>query len=160
MFVCIYRNSSQFTEPEGSLPHSQAPATSSYPETDLSSPCIHIPLLEDPSTPGPSKWSLSLGSPHQNPLHTLPAPIRATCPAHLMLLDMITQIILGEYRSLSTSLCSFLHSPVTSSLLGPNILHSTIFLLTLILCSFLSVRDQVTHPYKTKGKITVLYIFE
>ena len=48
------------------------------------------------------------------------SPIRATCPTHL-LLDFITRTILGEhYRSLSSSLCSFLHSPVTSSLLGPN----------------------------------------
>jgi len=36
---------------------------------------------------------------------------------------------LGEqHRSLSSSLCSFLHSPVTSSLLGPNILLNTLFL--------------------------------
>jgi len=27
-----------------------------------------------------------------------------------------------EYKSFSSSLCSLLHSPVTSSLLGPNIL--------------------------------------
>jgi hypothetical protein len=41
------------------------------------------------------------------------SPIRATCPAHLILLDMITRTILGEeYRSLSSSLCSFLHSPL------------------------------------------------
>jgi hypothetical protein len=33
-----------------------------------------------------------------------------------------------EYRSLSSSLCSFLHSPVTSSLLGPNILLNPLFL--------------------------------
>jgi hypothetical protein len=34
--------------------------------------------------------------------------------------------ILGDkHRSLSSSLCSFLHSPVTSSMLGPNILLST-----------------------------------
>jgi len=36
-------------EPEGSLPHSQVPATYPYPEPDLSSPCPHIPLPEDPS---------------------------------------------------------------------------------------------------------------
>ena len=58
----------------------------------------------------------------------LRSPIRATCPAHLILLDFITRTILGEqYRSLSSSLCSFLHSPVTLSFLGPNILLKTIF---------------------------------
>ena len=42
--------------------------------------------------------------------------IRATCPVHLIL-DFITRTILGvQYRSLSSSLCSVLHSPVTSSL--------------------------------------------
>ena len=49
----------------------------------------------------------------------LPSPIRATCPAHLILLDFINRTILGEeQRSLSYSLCSFLHSHVTSSILG------------------------------------------
>ena len=45
------------------------------------------------------------------------SPIRATCLAHLILLDFITRKILGEkYRSLSPSLCSFLLYPVTSFL--------------------------------------------
>jgi hypothetical protein len=48
-------------------------------------------------------------------------------PVHLIILDFITRTILGEqYRSLSFSLCSFLHSPVISSLLDPNILLSTL----------------------------------
>jgi len=51
----------------------------------------------------------------------LSSPIRATCPAHLILLDFITRTILGEeHKSFSSSLCNLLHSPVTSSLLGPN----------------------------------------
>jgi hypothetical protein len=54
-----------------------------------------------------------------------PLPIHASCPVHLIFLDFITQTMLGEeYRSLSSLLCSFHHFPVTSSLLGPNILLS------------------------------------
>jgi hypothetical protein len=34
-------------DPEGSLPHSQLPATCLYPELDQSSPCSHVPLPED-----------------------------------------------------------------------------------------------------------------
>jgi hypothetical protein len=44
------------------------------------------------------------------------------------------------------------------SLLGPNILLSTLFSNTLNLCSSLKVRDKVSHPYKTRCKIIVLYI--
>ena len=41
----------------------------------------------------------------------LSSPIRATCPAHLILLDFITRTLLGEeYRSFSSSLCNLLHS--------------------------------------------------
>ena len=87
------------------------------------------------------------------------SPIRATCPVHLILLSFITRTILGEqYRSLSSSLCSFLHYPVTSSLFGPNILINTLFSNTLSLHSSLIVSDQDSHPHKTTSKIIVLYI--
>ena len=90
----------------------------------------------------------------------LSCPMRATCPAHLILLDYITCTLLGEeYRSLSSLLCSLLHSPITSSLLGPNILLNTTLSNTLSFLSSLNVSDQASHPYKTTGNIIVLYIF-
>jgi hypothetical protein len=59
----------------------------------------------------------------------------------------------------SSSLCSFLQPPVTSSLLGPNILVSTLFLNTLSLCSSLNVRYLVSHSWGTTGKIIAFFIF-
>ena len=75
-----------------------------------------------PSTPGSPKRFLSFRLPIKAQSTTFLTSIHATCPAHPMLLDFITRTLLGEeYKSLSSSLCSFQHSPVTSSLLTPNI---------------------------------------
>jgi hypothetical protein len=52
----------------------------------------------------------------------------------------------------------FLQPPVTSTFHGPNILLSALFRNTLSLCSAFNVRDRVSHPYRTTGNITVLYI--
>ena len=107
----------------------------------------------------PCIWvSQVVSFPQVSPPKPSPFQRSATCPAHLILLDFITWTLLGEkYRSLSTSLCSFLHSPVTLFQLETNILLNTLFLHTLRVHSFLNVRDQVSHPYKTTGKILVLY---
>ena len=83
------------------------------------------------------------------------SPIHETCSAHLIL-HLIT-LYLVNYKSWSSSLCNFLHSPFTFSFLG------CIFLSTQSQTSSAHVLplqwDHVTHPYKTTGKITVLYIF-
>ena len=85
----------------------------------------------------------------KNLYSTLSSPIRATCPAHLILLDYITRTKLGEeFKSFSSSLCSLLHSPVTSPSLGPNNILNTMFSSTLNFLSSLNVSDQVSHPYK------------
>jgi len=110
---------------------------------------IH-PNIIHPSKPRSPQWSPSLRFPHQDSIHPLSSPIRATCTAHLIVLDFITRTILGEvYKSFSSSLCNLLHYPVTSSLLGPNILLNTMFPNTLRFLSSRNVNDQVSHPYKS-----------
>jgi len=117
-----------------------------------------FPLPEDPSEYYPLIYSWvflqvvsSLRFSNQNPVCTS-LSICTTYPTHLFLLDLIIRIFVEEYRSLISSICSFLHSPVILSLLGPNIFLSTLFSNTLILHSSLSMSDQISHPYKTTGK--------
>ena len=78
--------------------------------------------------------------------------IRATCPTHLILLDLISRIIFGEnYRSVSSPVRRFLHSHVTPSLLSPNVLLTTLFSNTPSLRSSLNVSDQVLHPQREES---------
>jgi hypothetical protein len=94
----------------------------------------------------------SIRSPYKNPVCTSPVSHRA----HLIFLYLITRVIFGEQYSSFSFLCSLLQSPVTLSLLGSNIFLSTLFSNILNLFFTLSVRDQVSHPYKTTGKTTIL----
>ena len=90
-------------EPEGSLLHSQVPAIRPFPEPARSSPYPPHP------TSWRSLWMLSshlcLGLPSSlfpsgfptKTLYTpLLSPVRATCSAHVILLEFITRTVLGE----------------------------------------------------------------
>ena len=118
---------------------------------------IHLNIIF-PSTPGSSKWWLSLKFSHQNPVYTYPLPALLHAPP-ISLIDLIAgTIFFEEFRSLSSSLSSFLPSPFTSLCLAPNILLSTLYSYNLSIRSFFNMSDQVSHSYQTTGRIIDVYI--
>jgi hypothetical protein len=74
-------------ESEGSLPCSQEPATCPFTETDESGPQLATCSSERP---------LPFGFPINILYAFLISPMRATCPAPLILSDWITLIIVGD----------------------------------------------------------------
>ena len=105
---------------------------------------IHFNIIL-PCTTWSLKRSLSLRFSHQKPVYASAHQHMRYMPRPYHSLDFITWTMLGEeYRSFSSSLCNFLHSLVTPSLLGSNILLNTLFSNTLSLRSSLNVSDQVS----------------
>jgi len=148
-------------EPEGSSLHAQEHATCPCSEPDQSSPCPSILLLEDPPT---YAWVFQVGSfPQVSPtkpcMHLCPSTStrpHTCCMSHLILLQLITRMLSGEkYRSLRSSLRSFLHTLVNWSFLVPNILISTLFSYTLSLCSSLNVSDYFYTHTTQNSKLRV-----
>ena len=168
-FSCTGKKQTNFREesflicyPTRSLLHSQELPTCPCHEPDQSSQCPPPHFLKinfnitPPSTPGSSKCLLPSGLPTKILYLSLLFPTCTTCPAHLIILDLIIQIS-GEYTSQNKVFHYFVF-PVTSSLVGPNISLSTLFPNTLSLCSSLTVGDQNKRKNYSSTYLD-LYIF-
>jgi len=109
-------------EPERSLPHSQELATCTYSQPDLSRPCSHPILWRAFQYYSPVYAEIfQLVSFHEISIPKLCtyflSPLRATCTVRLIRTDLIIWITFRhKCRTWSSSLCSLLQSPVTSSI--------------------------------------------
>jgi hypothetical protein len=83
-------------------------------------PKIHLNVIL-PLTPRSSQRSLPFGPPNQDPVNTFPFPVRATCPTHFILLDLI--IHQKQHFSASTKICNgnehILLSPLPMEIKSP-----------------------------------------
>ena len=92
------------------------------------------------SVAGSAKWSPFL----TKTLYALVLPICNTWPTHFILPDLTTRLFGEEYTSYLVPFRT-------------NILLSNLFSNSLSLRLRLNVSNQVSHPYKTTGKIIVLW---
>jgi hypothetical protein len=110
---------------------------------------VHLNIIL-PFTSGSSKWFFTSGFP-TNPLSSPYAPHAP--PISFFSISPPAQYWVRNTDHSAPHHVPFNHSPVTSSLLCPNILLNTLFSNTLSLRSPLNVSDQVSHPYKTSAEL-------
>ena len=117
---------------------------------------IHLNIIL-PSTSGSPKWSLSFRLPHQNPVYASPLSLMRHIPRP----SHSSRFYYPDNTGWGVQIIQLpivQRPPLPCYLVPPrpNILLSALFSNILSLRSSLNVRDQVSHPYKTTGRITVL----
>jgi len=163
----LAKKSRAIMKPAGSLRHSQQLATYPYSELDQPSQSLRIPRLEDQfSYYFPIYTCIfqmvsfpRISSP--KPCMHLMYPIYATCPAHFIFLDLITDQYLVRSTDHKIPRCVVSSISLFSRLFQAKISSlDSLFSNTLSLCFFLNVKNQVSHPYRTTGKGNVQYFLQ
>jgi hypothetical protein len=96
--------------------------------------------------PGSPKMSLPFRYLHQNPVYASPVTHTRYTPRPSHSSRFYHRPILGEgYRSITSSLCRSLHSPVTSFLLDTNVILSNLFSDTLAYIPPMFATEFHTH---------------
>jgi hypothetical protein len=137
-------------ETKVSLACLQKASNSPYPEPHQSSSYLAIisnilfNIIDSP-TVWSSYWSLSFWFSHRYLICIPLLPIRTTLPVHYIILDLILITLGEEYKSWSSSMCSYLQPPLSSSLFVPNILHHILFSNTFSVGYSLNVTDKVSQ---------------
>jgi hypothetical protein len=135
-------------EHKGSFPCSHEPSTAPYPKRDQTSP-HHLILF--PRSILILYFDLCLGITSSLFRSDFPTNNLYEFFSPFMLHNLPTDLPRlhhSNYTWRRSSLCSFPQPPVTSSLLGLNILLSTLFPNT--------TRDQVSHSNRTTGKVSLI----
>jgi hypothetical protein len=123
---------------------------------DIYLPKVQLNVILPP-TPSSSQWSLTFGPPNQNPPNTSPLPhaCHMSRPPHSPWLNHPNNI---RWRTQVMKFIIMHFSPRSVFLPFRSKYPQHSVLKNLSLCSSHKVRDQVSHPYSTTGRITVLYI--
>jgi hypothetical protein len=119
---------------------------------------IHTNIILPPTFRS-SWWSLPFYLAHQYHvcIPLLPYECYISCLSHPLWLNN-PNYIWRRVQVMELLIMHFLQPLIISSVLGPNCLLSTLFSNILGVCSSLTVRDQVSHPYRPTGRFIVLSI--
>ena len=144
-------------ELKGSLPHTLVPDNFPYPEPAQSSPCLTSHFLK---THLIIIFHLFLGLPSGFipsgfPTKTLYQASPLTNTRYMSRPSHSSRFYHSKNIGWGVEVIKLIniHSPITSSLLGSNILLSTLFSNTLSLCSSLNVRDKFHAHTKQQAKL-------
>ena len=123
-----------------------------YPEPDWSSPGPSLRSLPSPSRS--SKWLFYLRVPNKRPYTSLFSPIRATCRARLVRLDLFTRLMFGAMSSVPSLYGAF---DVTVTLHGSK---KTRILCRTLVTQIQTLSHDIGYLWLWNGGNVVVYIYK